>query len=138
MAVVVTLRSDGSAQASVVNAGVLHHPVTGKPVVGFVARGGARKLANLRARPRVTVVFRSGWEWVAVEGDADLAGPDDVLEGIEPRDVHRLLRDVYSAAVGGSPDDWSELDQVMATEAHTAVFVSPVRIYSNPSEQSLG
>lgn len=62
LAVAVTSRADGSAQASVVNAGVLDHPVTGEPIVAFVARGGARKLANLRARPRVTVVFRSGWE----------------------------------------------------------------------------
>jgi hypothetical protein len=51
LAVVVTARSDGSAQVSVVNTGVLDHPVTGEPVVGFVARGGARKL-NLRSFAR--------------------------------------------------------------------------------------
>jgi PPOX class probable F420-dependent enzyme len=132
LAVVVTLRADGSAQASVVNAGVLDHPVTGKPAVGFVARGGARKPANLRARPRVTVVFRSGWEWVAVEGDADLAGPDDDLEGVEAGAVHGLVREIYSAAVGGSTDDWGELDNVIAAEGHTAVLVRPARVYSNP------
>ncbi len=60
LAVVVTSRADGTAQASVVNAGVLDHPVTALRVVGFVARGGARKLAHMRARPRVTMVFRSG------------------------------------------------------------------------------
>jgi hypothetical protein len=117
----------------VVNAGVLDHPVTGTAAVGFVARGGARKLVNLRARPHVTVVFRSGWEWVAVEGDADLAGPNDVLEGVDPGAVHGLLRDVYSAAVGGSVADWAELDQVMTAEGHTAVLVRPTRVYSNPS-----
>ena len=31
-----------------VNAGVLDHPVTGRPVVGLVARGGSRKLAAER------------------------------------------------------------------------------------------
>src|SRR5262245_16797963 len=57
LAVVVTHRSDGTAQASVVNAGVLDHPVTGTPAIGFVVQGGARKkLANLRARPMTTVV----------------------------------------------------------------------------------
>ena len=132
MAIVATTRADGSAQASVVNAGVLDHPVTGEPVVGFVARGAVRKLANLRVRPRVTVVFRSGWEWVAVEGNADLAGPDDLLEGLEPSDIPRLLRDVYAAAVGGTHDDWAALEQVMATERHTAVLVRPARVYSNP------
>ncbi len=132
LAVVVTSRVDGSAQVSVVNAGVLDHPVAGDAVVGFVSRGGARKLANLRIRPRVTVVFRSGWDWVAVEGEADLAGPDDVLDGLEASEVPRLLQETYAAAVGGSPDDWSELASAMAAERHTAVLVRPLRVYSNP------
>ena len=85
LAVVVTSRADGSAQVSVVNAGVLEHPVTGESVVGFVARGATRKLVNLRLRARATVVFRSGWDWVAVEGDADLVGPDDLLAGLRSR-----------------------------------------------------
>jgi hypothetical protein len=135
LAVVVTTRANGSAQASVVNAGVLDHPVTGELVVGFVARGGAKKLTNLRARPRTTLVFRSGWEWVAVEGAADLAGPDDVLEAWDTPDVARLLRQVYAAAVGGTEDDWTELDEVMAAEHHTAVLVRPVRAYSSPDQQ---
>lgn len=75
LAVVVTSRVDGSAQVSVVNAGVLGHPVTGESVVAFVARGGTRKLVNLRVRARATVVFRSSWDWVAVEGDADSSAP---------------------------------------------------------------
>ena len=135
LAVVITSRSDGSAQASVVNAGVLEHPVSGEPVVGFNARGEAKKLGNLRVQPRVTVVFRSGWDWVAVEGDADLAGPNDLLEGIGAADVPRLLREVYAAAVGGTQDQWVELDSVMASEGHTAVLVRPTRVYSNPGGQ---
>jgi len=130
--VVATSRADGSAPASVVNAGVLDHPVTGEPVVGFVIRGGARKLTNLRVRPRVTVVFRSGWEWVAVEGDADLAGPDDPLEGVAPDAVLPLLREIYAAAVGGRADDWAGMDAEMEAERHTAALVRPARIYSNP------
>jgi hypothetical protein len=82
-------------------------------------------------KPRATVVFRSGWEWVAVEGDADLVGPDDPREGMETVNVPRLIRDIYAAAVGGVPDDWAELDQVIAEERHTAVLVRPDRIYSN-------
>lgn len=134
LTVVVTSRSDGSPQASVVNAGVLEHPVTGGLVVGFVARGGAWKLANLRLRRRLTVVFRSGWEWIAIEGAAELAGPEDRLEGLGRNDLPPLLRSVYAAAVGGTPDDWTELDKVIAAEGHTAVLVRPLRIYSNPSE----
>ncbi len=133
-AIAVTSRIDGSFPATVVNAGVLDHPVTGELTVGFVARGHARKLANLRSRPQVTVLFRSGWEWVAVEGTAELAGPDDLLAGLQPRDISTLLREVYAAAVGGTGDDWTELDATFAEERHTAVLVRPVRLYSNPDE----
>src|SRR4051794_37744416 len=77
LCVVSTLRRDGSVQSSVVNAGVLGHPLHGGDVVGLVARGGSRKLLHLRRDPRVTVVVRAGWRWAAVEGDAQLIGPDD-------------------------------------------------------------
>ena len=130
LAVVVAQRADGSPYASVVNAGVLFHPVTGDRVVGFVTRGGSKKLPNLRRDPRVTVVFRSGWDWVAIEGDAELAGPEDPLVGVAKEDLGSLLRDIYAAAVGGTADDWQELDQKMADERHTAVFVRPIRGYS--------
>jgi PPOX class probable F420-dependent enzyme len=131
LAVVVTQRADGSPQASIANAGVLAHPVRGSAVVGIVVRGDTRKHANLRRRPRATVVFRAGWEWVAVEGPVDLAGPDDPLEGFDAGGVPRLLRDVFSAA-GGSHDDWDEYDRVMAAERRVAVLVEPQRVYSNP------
>jgi hypothetical protein len=68
LCVVSTLRTDGSIQSSVVNGGVLPHPVHQRQVVGFVANGGARKLDNLRARPYVSVVVRAGWQWVAAGG----------------------------------------------------------------------
>lgn len=132
LAVVVTLRDDGSPQASVVNAGVLSHPLTGEQVVGFAVRGQRRKLVNLRARPRATIVFRSGWDWVGVEGDAELAGPDDILDGLDPADVPQLLREIYAAAVGGTADDWAGMNQQMRDEAHSAVLVRVDRVYSNP------
>lgn len=134
LAVVATLREDGSAQASVVNAGVLAHPVSGEPVVGFAIRGRRRKLSNLRARPRATIVFRSGWDWMAVEGEAEIAGPDDVIAGLDPTRVPQLLREIYAAAVGGTAEDWAGMDQQMADERHSAVLVHPDRVYANPSE----
>ena len=131
LAVVVTQRGDGSTQASIANAGVLAHPVSGDPVVGLVVQGGTRKHANLRHRPRATIVFRVGWEWVAVDGPADLAGPDDALVGLDAGRVPQVLRDVFSAA-GGTHDDWDEYDRVMAAERRLAVLVTPERVYSNP------
>ena len=43
LVVVSTSRADGTIQSSVVNAGVMDHPVTGEPVVAFVAAGAARR-----------------------------------------------------------------------------------------------
>src|SRR6266480_233775 len=115
LCVVATARADGTVQASVVNAGVMHHPSRGADVVVFVARGGTRKLANLRARPAMTVVARAGWEWVAVEGEAELIGPDDAAAGVDGETLRRLLRDAFTAA-GGTHDDWDEYDRVMAED----------------------
>jgi len=62
LVVVSVFRPDGTIQSSVVNAGVLPHPVTGAQVVGLVSRGDAHRLGYLRARPRATVVVRAGWQ----------------------------------------------------------------------------
>ena len=125
-----TLRGDGSAQASVVNAGVLQHPLTGVQVVGLVATGAARKLRNLRADPRATIVARAGWQWAAVEGSAQLIGLDDPHPDVN--DEQLLLRAVFTAA-GGTNDDWDTDDRVMREERRTAVLVPPTRGYSNPA-----
>jgi PPOX class probable F420-dependent enzyme len=131
LAVVATTRADGGVQASVVNAGVVAHPVDGEPVVAFVARGRTRKLANLRRHGRLTLVLRHGWEWVAVEGDVDLAGPDDPGLGLTAEEQRLLLRRVFAAA-GGTHDDLDEYDRVMAAERRTAVLVRCERVYTNP------
>ena len=130
LCVVSTLRPDSTIQSSVVNAGVLAHPLTGDPVVGLVARGHSRKLANLRIRPRATAVVRAGWEWVAAEGPADLAGPDDKLGDMDAERVRLLLREIFTAA-GGTHDDWDTYDRVMAEEHRTAVLITPERVYSS-------
>jgi len=125
---VATTRQDGTVQASVVNAGVLDHPVTGAQVVGLVAQGGSAKLRHLRARPYATVTYRAGWEWLTVEGTTELAGPDDPLAGFDADRVRLLLREVFSAA-GGTHDDFDEYDRVMAAERRTAVLITPTRAY---------
>lgn len=127
---VATTRADGSAQASVVNAAVVGHPVDGRPVVAFVTYGPA-KLANLRARPRATLVFRAGWEWATLEGRTELVGPDDPAPaGFDPARLPQLLRDVFVAA-GGTHDDWRAYDRAVAEERRVVVLVEPERVYSN-------
>ena len=131
LCVISTIRRDGSVQASVVNAGVLPHPVTDEPVVGLVSAGRA-KLRNLRADPRCTIVARGGWRWAAVEGTADIIGPDDPRPEVDGERLRTLLREVFKAA-GGRHDDWDDYDRTMAEERRAAVLISPQRIYSNPT-----
>ena len=127
-----TARPDHTIQSTVVNAGVLDHPLTGVPVVGFVVRGGTRKLDYLRARPRATVTIRAGWEWATAEGAVELAGPDDPQPRVDADRLRRLLREIFTAA-GGTHEDWDAYDQVMAAERRVAVLLSPDRVYSSPA-----
>jgi PPOX class probable F420-dependent enzyme len=129
LVVVSTLRADGTIQSSLVNAGVLPHPVTGEIRLAFVTYGRV-KLANLRARPQLTATFRNGWRWGTVEGRAQLAGPGDPQPWLDPERLRLLLRDVFVAA-GGEHDDWAEYDRVMAEQRRTVVLVEPTRVYGN-------
>ena len=130
LAIVATLRANGTIQSSLVNAGVLAHPATGRPVLAFVTYGKV-KLANLRERPQITTTFRQGWQWATVEGTAELAGPADPQPWLsDPERLRLLLREVFQAA-GGQHDDWDEYDRVMAEQGRTAVLITPTRVYSN-------
>jgi PPOX class probable F420-dependent enzyme len=130
LSVVSTLRQDGTIQSSVVNAGVLTHPVTGAHVIGFTTRRGTAKLAHLRARPHASLVVRAGWEWAAAEGPVELAGPEDERPWLSPEGLRLLLREVFEAA-GGTHDDWAAYDAVMAQEGRAVVMLTPQRLYSN-------
>jgi PPOX class probable F420-dependent enzyme len=129
LTVIATLRADATIQSSLVNAGVLEHPVTGAPVFAFVTYG-AVKLANLRARPQLAATLRSGWQWISVEGRAELIGPDDPHDEVDAERLRLLLREVFVAA-GGTHDDWDTYDRTMVEQRRTAVLVAPSRIYSN-------
>lgn len=129
LAVISTSRTDGTIQSSVVNAGVLAHPLTGEQVLGFVTYGKV-KLANLRQRPQLAATFRAGWQWATVEGSAQLFGPDDPHPEVDDDGRRLLLRAVFVGA-GGTHDDWDEYDRVMAEQGRTAVLVTPTRVYSN-------
>jgi PPOX class probable F420-dependent enzyme len=131
LCVISTLRPDGTIQSSVVNAGVLPHPVTGAQVVGLVSRGDARRLSYLRARPRATVLVRAGWQWASAEGPVELAGPDDPMPGVDAERLRLLLREIFTAA-GGTHEDWPTYDRAMATERRVAVLVIPERTRPAP------
>ena len=127
LAVVSTLRADQTIQSTLVNAGVLPSPFGGEPVLGFVTYGRV-KLANLRARPQVSVASVAGWRWSTVEGRAEIVGPDDQRDGVDADRLRLLLREVFEAA-GGKHDDWDEYDRVMRDDRRAAVLVTPTRVY---------
>jgi PPOX class probable F420-dependent enzyme len=131
LCVLSTLRRDGSIQSSVVNAGVVQHPVTNGEAVGLVVAGGARKLQNLRRDPRCTILIRVGWQWAAVDGSAELFGPDDPQPDFDGDALRLLLQTIFQAA-GGTHDDWDAYDRVMAAERRAAVLITPRRAYTNP------
>lgn len=125
-----TLRSDGTVHTTVVNAGILDHPLIGGAAAAFIGRPGTLKLRYLRQNPSVTLCWRAGWAWCTVEGTAELAGPDDDLAGFDG--VPALLREIYRVSGGGEHPDWADFDRVMAAERRVAVLVRPTRIYVNP------
>ncbi len=131
LAVLITARPDGDPAVAVVNAAILAHPVTDETVVAFVSRGGTTKLRNLRKRPRGTLVFRAGWDWIAVSGPVDIVGPDDALSGLPADRLPQLLRDIYAAG-GGEHPDLVAYDKEMLADRRAAVLVSPERFISNP------
>ncbi len=131
LATVSTTQADGRVLSSVVNCGVMAHPVTGAECVALVSRGDAARLGHIRRGSEVTVLARRGWAWRAVTGPADIVGPDDAEHSsgttFDAEALRLLMREVYQAA-GGDHDDYDEYDRVMAAERRAAVFVSPDRV----------
>lgn len=125
LASVAVVRADASPHTSLVNAGVLDHPTSGEPVVGYVTHGSV-KLRHLRVRPATSVLWRAGWTWVGVDGTSALIGPGDT----DGESLRLLLRAVFSAC-GGVHDDWAAYDRAMRDEGRVAVLVTPTRVYGN-------
>ena len=76
LATVSTTQADGRVLSSVVNCGVIDHPLTCVPCVALVSAGGAVRLSHVRRGSQVTIAIRRGWTWRSVTGPADLIGPD--------------------------------------------------------------
>ncbi len=127
LAVVSTAQADGKVLSSVVNCGVIDHPVTGEASVALVSRGRAARLGHVRRGAEVTVAVQRGWRWVGVTGPCDVIGPDDPHDAVDDERYRLLLREVFQAA-GGTHDDFDEYDRVMAEDRRACMFVRPDRI----------
>ncbi len=125
-----TVQPDGAVLSTVVNCGVIDHPITHELRVAFVSLGAAVRLRHIRSGSPVTAAIRRGWNWVAVTGAAELIGPDDNADELDPDRIRILLRDIFTAA-GGDHDDWDTYDKTMRDQARTAVLITPDRIRGN-------
>lgn len=130
VAVLATTRHDGSVHASLVSSGAMDHPLRSGLAVAAVVAGGARKLGHLRSSGRAAATFVNGFDWVSVEGPVTIIGPDDASDILPAAELPLLLRRVFQAS-GGTHDDWSEYDRVMAEQRRAAVFIQPERILRN-------
>jgi hypothetical protein len=126
LCVMSTHRNDGHIHSTVVNAGVVEHPLTGDSVVAVITDARSGKVANLRVTPRATVSARADWSWTTVEGDVEVI--DVTLLGRDP--FCRLLRDVSAAAIGGTPENWRAHVDGLNLDDHAVVLITPVRVYS--------
>jgi hypothetical protein len=132
LSTVAIARNGRPPHVTIVNAGVLTHPVTGARVVAFVTAGLARKLTLLRSHPALSVTIRAGWQWITVEGTAELIGPDYPHPDVDEERLRLLLRSVFTVA-GGTHEDWDDYDRTMREERRTAVLVAANHVYSNPT-----
>ena len=122
------------------NAGLVRDPLTGDLVIGFAVRGQRHKLVNLRARPRATIVFRSGWDWVTAEGDVQIvdAGP----RGSVARALHQSpdgsLGRFTQRRLADPIEDWAGIDTAVEQERHSPSAASSDTRVLQPVRRRLG
>ena len=126
-----TTQVDGRVLSSVVNCGMIEHPLTGAICVAFVSGSRAARLKHIDRGSQVTITARRGWAWSSITGPADLIRPEQVPESIDKEQMRLLLREVFHAA-GGVHDDLEEYDRAMAQEGRVVVCVTPERVLGNP------
>ena len=131
LATISTSQVDGRVLSSVVNCGMIEHPLTGDVCVAFVSGSKAARLKHIDRGSQVTISVRRGWAWSSATGTADLIRPEKLPEGIDTEQMRLLLREVFHAA-GGVHDDLEEYDRAIAQEKRVVVCVTPERILGNP------
>jgi len=114
-AIMLTYRSDGSAQMSPVACGV--------DAEGFVVvstRETALKAKNARRDPRVSLcVLSNGFygEWIQVDGEATVVSLPDAMEMLVS----------YYRSISGEHPDWDEYRAAMETDQRVMVRIALTR-----------
>lgn len=113
--VLLTERTDGSAQASPVTGGV---DDAGRIVVATYP--DRAKTRNVRSRPRAGVVVLSEeWNdpWVQVDGDAEVLDVPEALDALVE----------YFRNISGEHPDWDEYRQAMLDQGKSLIRITPRR-----------
>ena len=113
--VLMTERSDGSAQASPVTGGV---DDSGRIVVATYPERA--KTRNARRSGRASVVVLSDeWNgaWVQVDGDAEVLDVPDALDAFVE----------YFRNISGEHPDWEEYRQAMIDQGKSIIRITPTR-----------
>lgn len=114
-AVLLTVRSDGTAQASPVTCGV---DAQGRIVISTYPQRA--KSANVRRAGKASVVVLSddfGGPWVQVDGAAEVLG---VPAAVEP-----LVE--YFRCISGEHPDWQEYRAAMVRQNKSLIRITPTR-----------
>ncbi|HAF69120.1 MAG TPA: pyridoxamine 5'-phosphate oxidase [Acidimicrobiaceae bacterium] len=130
LATISTVQQDGRVLSSIANCAIIPNPLSGDECVALVSMGTAARLKHVRRGSEVTISVRRGWNWIAATGAADLIGPEDNVESVDPEALRLLLREIYQAA-GGMHDDFDAYDAEMLKSRRAAVLVTPTRIIGN-------
>ena len=110
--VLVTTRADGRPQASLVTMGL-----SGDGAVLVSSYPQRAKVANVRARPEVSVVVLSdsfGDEWVQLDGSAEIVDLPDALDGLVE----------YYRVISGEHPDWDEYRDAMRLQGKCLIRVA--------------
>jgi PPOX class probable F420-dependent enzyme len=109
--VLLTVRGDGSPQASPVTMGVAEN---GAILVSTYP--GRAKVHNMRKRPRVSMVVLSdgfGGDWVQIDGRAEVVDLPEALEGLVE----------YYRVISGEHRDWAEYREAMVFQGKCLVRI---------------
>jgi PPOX class probable F420-dependent enzyme len=117
-AVLATYRSDGRPQMSPVSAAVDDE---GRVIIS--SRETAYKVTNVRRDPRVSVLVTkaNSWDWVQVDGTADVLSLPDALEPL----VEHYRR------IAGEHPDWDDYRAAMGRERRLLIRVAIERAGPN-------
>jgi PPOX class probable F420-dependent enzyme len=113
--ILLTYRTDGSAQLSPVTAGV---DPEGRIVIATYPERA--KVANLRRTPRAGVLVLSddfNGAWVQVDGTAEVLDLPDALEPLVE----------YFRCISGEHSDWDEYRQAMRDQGKCLIRITPSR-----------